>query len=283
MIYYETGNGSRYINPMDITLERGYSIEVFAEGLDAPSSILFTEDGHMFISNSGLTNGNPSISELRNGRFEVIAEHFNVPLLGINYRKGDIYVSHKTAITTVSLDGERKNIITGLPCYGDYSNCRVDFGPDGKMYFGVGSATNSGVVGPDNLWVPDYSFFCDKPGMPIILKGQNFTTKNILISNTGETSTTGAFSPFGEANERNEMRKGVVKATASILRANIDGSDIELVAWGVRCANYLKFFEGRLYVSNSSYVVDMGTSLPENPNIILPNTGVIWRITRDTF
>lgn len=31
------------------------------------------------------------------------------------------------------------------------------------------------------------------------------------------------------------------------------------------------------------YVVDMGTSLPENPNIILPNTGVIWRITRDTF
>lgn len=74
MIYYETGNGSRYINPMDITLERGYSIEVFAEGLDAPSSILFTEDGHMFISNSGLTNGNPSISELRNGRFEVFRE-----------------------------------------------------------------------------------------------------------------------------------------------------------------------------------------------------------------
>ena len=150
----------------------------------------------------------------------------------------------------------------------------MDFGPDGKMYFGVGSATNSGVVGPDNLWVPDYSFFCDKPGMPIILKGQNFTTKNILISNTGETSTTGAFSPFGEANERNEMRKGVVKATASILRANIDGSDIELVAWGVRCANYLKFFEGRLYVSNSSYDVRGSRPIANAPDeLLLINEG----------
>lgn len=269
MRYYETGNGSRYLNPADITVERGYSIEVFAEGLNAPASILFTEDGDMLIANSGLTAGIPSVSILRNGGFEVIAEHFNVPLLGINYRDKKIYVSHKATITTVSLDGERMNIITGLPSYGDYSNCRVDFGPDGKMYFGVGSATNSGVVGTDNLWVPDYSFFCDRPGVPILLRGQNFTTENILISNHNESSSTGAFSPFGEVNERNEMRKGVVKATGSILRANTDGSNIELVAWGVRCANFLKFFEGRLYVSNSSYDVRGSRPIANAPDEFL--------------
>lgn len=30
------------------------------------------------------------------------------------------------------------------------------------------------------------------------------------------------------------MRKGVTKATGSILRANTDGTGLELVAWGLR-------------------------------------------------
>lgn len=171
----------RYLNPADILLQTGYTIEVFAEGLNSPTSILFTEGGDLFIADSGYVTGNPTISHFINGNFEIIAENFKVPLTGINYRNGDIYVSHKGTITVIKKNGSREDLITGLPSCGDYSNSRVDFGPNGKMYFGQGTATNSGVVGLDNLWVPDQPFFHDYPGSYIMLNGQNFSTKNMQI------------------------------------------------------------------------------------------------------
>lgn len=253
MMYYQLDDRARYLNPSDITIERGYTIEVFAEQLDAPSSILFTDSGDLLIVNSGYTSGNPSVSILNNGVFEVIADDFNFPLLGINYYEGLLYVSHRGVISTLTMDGNKQNILIGLPSYGDYSNCRVDFSSDGKLYFGVGTATNSGVVGADNLWVPQYSFFYDKPGAPIILNGQNFITKNILMSRDKEMISTGAFCPFGETNNPHEMRKAVIKAAGSILKMNIDGSGLELVAWGLRCPSYLKFYEDKLFVTNNGY------------------------------
>lgn len=47
-------------------------------------------------------------------------------------------------------DGTKEDIISGLPSQGDHHNIQVIFGRDGKMYFGQGTATNSGVVGLDN-------------------------------------------------------------------------------------------------------------------------------------
>lgn len=276
MSYYDSSENDRYLNPMDITIENGYTIEVFAEGLDAPSSILFTEDGYLIIANSGYTSGKPDVSILRNGTFEIIYDRFNIPLLGINYNNGLIYVSHKGIISTLTIDGIRKDIITGLPSYGDYSNCRVDFSPDGKMYFGQGAATNSGVVGTDNLWLPDYSFFCDRPGASVILNGQNFITNNILNSSEKEIISTGAFSPFGVAIHSNEMRKGIIKASGSILRANRDGSEMELVAWGLRCPSYLKFNEDRLYVSNNGYDVRGSRPIANAPDEFIMITQDTW-------
>jgi glucose/arabinose dehydrogenase len=276
MRYYQTDDSERYVNPRDITIESGYSIEVFAEGLDAPGSILFTDEGELLIANSGYTTGNASVSILRNGFFEIIADNFHMPLLGINYKNGEIYVAHKGCITTINQGGIKKNIITGLPCYGDYSNCRVDFGPDGKMYFGLGTATNSGIVGTDNLWVHDHSCFCDIPGAPIILNGQNFLSDNILIANNDEKINTGAFKPFGESNSLHEVRKGVIKAGGSILRANTDGSDLELVAWGLRCPAYLKFYQNQLYVSNNSYDVRGSRPIGNAPDELLHIVEGTW-------
>ncbi len=56
-------------------------------------------------------------------------------------------------------DGTKEDIIEGLPSNGDHHNNRVVFGPDGKLYFGQGTATNSGVVGRDNGWVKEHPFF----------------------------------------------------------------------------------------------------------------------------
>lgn len=247
------GSNGRYLNPDDINIAPGYQIEVFAEGLNTPNSILFTDDGELLIADSGYITGKPSVSRLVNDHFELLADGFHVPLIGINSKDGNIYVSHRGTITVLQKDGTRRDLISGLPSYGDYSNSRVDFGPDNKMYFGIGTATNSGVVGTDNLWVMEYPFFHDNPGSYILLNGQNFPTNNMLLS-VPETVYTGAFSPYGEPNSPHEIKKGVIKASGSIVRSNLDGTKLELVAWGLRSISYIRFDPyNRLFVSNNGY------------------------------
>jgi hypothetical protein len=103
------------------------------------------------------------------------------------------------------------------------------------MYFGQGTVTNSGVVGEDNArWIKEHPFGHDYPGSFISLTGKNFKTKNLLSRAINEQVKTGAFSPFGVPTYRGEYIKGIVKASGSILRANPDGSQLELVAWGLR-------------------------------------------------
>lgn len=247
----------RYVNPSDIEISDAYTIEVFAEGLDSPSSMLFTEQGQMIIAESGLTSGNPRVLLQVDDHYEVIGQNFNVPITGINYWNGAIFVSHRGAITVVNLDGSSANVISGLPSNGDYYNNRVVFGSDNKLYFGQGTATNSGVVGTDNDWVFTVPLACDYPGDYITLTGQNFETYNMLIVQVpGELAYTGAFSPFGVPNLPYELRKGVIKASGSILRSNFDGTELELIAWGFRNPSYMKFDNmNRLFVSNNSYEV----------------------------
>lgn len=81
----------RYLNPSDINISEEYTIEVFAQQLDSPISMLFTESGDMVIAESGFTSGNPRVLRLINDQFVVIAEGFKVPITGINYLKGAIY------------------------------------------------------------------------------------------------------------------------------------------------------------------------------------------------
>lgn len=245
----------RNLNPEDINLPIGYHIEVYATGLNAPSCMVFTEDGEMFIAESGLISGVARVLRMNNGLFEVINEDFRAPITGLHYHEGGIYVSHKGFITYMRLDGSTRNILMGLPSNGDYGNSNVFIGSDNKLYFGQGTSTNSGVTGLDNEWVDDHPFIHDNPGSYIMLKGQNYATKNILSADN-ELAYTGAFSPFGETNMPYEIRKGVVRASGSILRANLDGTGLELFAWGFRYVSQIKFDNAnRLFVANQGYEI----------------------------
>ena len=246
-------NMAKELNPSNINVPQGFSVDVFAEGLDAPIDMLFINDRDILIANSGLTSGDGKIFMLREGNISLIAEGFIPPLLGIAYKEGNIYVSHKGYITVIRPDGTKENILSGLPSYGDFSNNNIVFGPDNKLYFGIGSATNSGVVGRDNTWIYNHPTFHDFPGDYIILNGQNFQTVN-SFSLDEEPVLTGAFAPYGIQNLPFEMRKGVTKATGSILRCNIDGTGLELVAWGLRNPARIRFSSGhQLYAANHGY------------------------------
>ncbi|NMA95709.1 MAG: hypothetical protein GX974_06685 [Clostridiales bacterium] len=241
----------RKLDPNDIYLPPGYSIEVFAKDLTTPINITFTEDGDMLVADSGIIDGNGKIMKLTEEGFIVIADGFNPPLTGITVYNGNIYVAHRRFVTIVRSDGSKEDIIDGLPSNGDHHNNRVVFGPDGKMYFGQGTATNTGVVGKDNDWVPDFPFFHDRPGDQITLRGENFLSTTFLENFPDREVVTGAYEPFGIPSYPCKTIDGTTRANGSILRANPDGSDLELVVWGLRNPFRIRFDRyGRLFAAN---------------------------------
>ncbi|QSO53535.1 PQQ-dependent sugar dehydrogenase [Alicyclobacillus curvatus] len=245
-------NSERKLHPGDIGLPAGYHIDVFAKDLTTPINLVFSPTGEMYLADAGVSDGNGKILKRTGNEFEVIADGFTPPVTGIQYYRNNIYVSHRGCVTIVRPDGQKEDILTGLPSHGDHHNNQVVFGRDGKMYFGQGNPTNSGVVGEDNDWVSKYPFFHDYPGQSIRLVGQNFATADIRTPKAvGERAYTGAYSPFGIPSKPNEKVKGIALATGSVLRANPDGSNLELVAWGLRNPFRMKFdAKQRLYATN---------------------------------
>src|SRR5690625_5158002 len=218
----------RKLNPQDIALPPGYKIEVFSNGLTTPLNILFTKKGDMLVADSGVADGNGKVLKLTAQGFKVIADGFNPPLTGINEYEGKLYVSHRRFVTIVDEQGNKTDIIDGLPSNGDHHNNRVVFGTDGKMYFGQGTATNTGVVGLDKDWVPEHPFFHDRPGAAIRLTGENFKSGTFLKDFPNRKVVTGAYEPFGMTSYPGEIIDGTVRANGSIMRANPDGSELEL-------------------------------------------------------
>jgi glucose/arabinose dehydrogenase len=260
-------NPIRKLNPEDISLPPGYKIEVFAEGLTTPINIVFTEGGDMLVADSGNVDRPGKVLRHTSNGFEEIASGYNWPLTGINVRNGDIYVSHRRFVTVIKPDGTQEDIIDGLPANGDHHNNRVVFGPDDKMYFGQGTATNSGVPGLDNAWVPERPFFHDRPGGPIVLKGENFESGTFLEDFPDRKTVTGAYEPFGVLSYPGKMINGVTRANGSILRADLDGSNLELVCWGLRNPFRINFDRfNRLFAANHGMDVRGSRPVANSPD-----------------
>ncbi len=271
-------NHHRKINVEDISVPKGYRAEVFSKKLNTPINMIFTSDNQIFLADAGVTDNNGKVLKYINSTFEVIADGFNPPLTGINYLDGNIYVSHRGKITIVKPDGSKVDIIEGLPSFGDHHNNQVIFGVDGKMYFGQGTATNSAVVGEDNKdWVKKHPFFHDYPGSNITLNGYNYKSENFLTASDIDYSFTGAFSPFRVYSGYGEEMKGIMAASGSILRANVDGSNLELVAWGLRNPFRLKFDRfNRLFSTNHGMDIRGSRPVANSPDVFQIIYPGIW-------
>jgi len=120
-------------------------------------------------------------------------------------------------------------------------------GPDERLYFSQGAMTNSGIVGLDAYelgWLRRLPHAHDVPGYDVVLAGENVETDDPI---GGGRIRTGAFVPFGTETRAGQHTPGRVPATAAVMRCNIDGSQLELVAWGLRNAYGLGFLpDGRL-------------------------------------
>src|SRR5690606_14338453 len=203
------------------------------QDLQFPSSLAFDERGVAYVAESGLrvdgSLGSARVLRLDSGGGEpqVIADDLRAPVNGLTMFEGGLYVAeggYPGRITRLELDGRRTVLVDELPGGGEYHTNMVAIGGDRKLYFGQGAMTNSGIVGAASR--PH-----DLPGMDIVLADQQ----------------PGAFAAFASAHPAGARLAARLPCTAGIMRCNLDGSQLELVAWGLRNPYGLGFApDGRL-------------------------------------
>jgi glucose/arabinose dehydrogenase len=258
----------------------GFAVQVVTANLIYPTSIEFDDQGAMYIAEAGFTYGDEAaparVSRVvpagERFRVDIVADQLSGPVNDILWHRGRLYISHRGKISV--LEGPMKvvDLVTDLPSLGDHHNNGLAAGPDGKIYFGQGVATNSGVVGMDNFqfgWLKQYPDVHDIPARDIVMRAKAFESIDpITLLNQNRITKVGtfAFQPFGKANgaARAQTRpddasdvgvvKGRVKANGTILRMNRDGSELEVYAWGLRNPFGLGFTpDGRLLCTDAGY------------------------------
>ena len=257
----------RTINPADVGLPPGYCLEAVAVGLTYPSAVVVDDQDRVYVVEAGYSYGEdfavPRLLRLEpDGRLTVIAcAEKGTCWTGACFHHGAIYLSASDRfragrILRVTLAGQITVLLEGIPSFGEHHTDRAVVGPDNWIYFGVGSATNSGVVGPDDAqfgWLKRFPQACDIPPHDIVLTGQNYRSDDALHAERGEVLT-GAFVPYGTATYPGQIIKGRLPCTSAILRFPLHGGPLELVAWGFRDPFGLAFSpDGQLYTIDNSY------------------------------
>ncbi|MEX2336217.1 MAG: glucose dehydrogenase [Fulvivirga sp.] len=275
----------RKIDPSDVLLPDGYEIEVITAGLTFPTGITFDEAGVPYVVESGYSYGEefltPQLLRLEaDGKQTLIAAGGkNGPWNGVTYHDDYFYVSEGGQleggkILKISKAGEVQTLVEDLPSFGDHHTN----GPaikGGFVYFGQGTATNSGIVGEDNAqfgWLPRKQEFHDIPCESITVNAENFVTSNVLTQAEKDKAVTGPYSSFNATVEQGQVISGALPCSGAIMRVPVDGGDLELVAWGLRNPYGLAFSSaGALYVTENSY--DVRGSRP-----IWGTGDVLWKI-----
>lgn len=236
--------------------------EQVAGGFDFPTSAAVADDGTIYVAESGLPFGGAEpggrIRRVEaDGSSTLVLEGLRAPVNGLTAHDGGFYIAEGGFPGRISRwvpGGERVTVLDGLPGRGNYHTNMVAVGPDGWLYFSQGSMTNSGVVGLDAYdlaWLKQLPHPCDRPGFDIELTGEVFETADPFKPDN--RALTGAFAGFGETQPRNAKLAGQMPCTAAVMRCRSDGSELTLVAWGLRNAYGLTFLpDGRLVASDQS-------------------------------
>ncbi|HWQ12330.1 MAG TPA: PQQ-dependent sugar dehydrogenase [Roseiflexaceae bacterium] len=134
-----------------IALPAGFRAELYsASAIRMPTALAFRPDGALFVSDiPGRIWAFPPQSG-PGAAPRLFAEGFAEPL-GLAWRNDTLYVASLGRISAIrDSDGdgradERRDIVQGLPArlFPLHQNNAIKFGPDGRLYFGLGSGNNS--------------------------------------------------------------------------------------------------------------------------------------------
>jgi glucose/arabinose dehydrogenase len=264
-------------NAPDILVPSGYQVREFASGFSATIAASVAPSGDLYVLNSGFPGfapGPPGPVQIWKvspaGDKTLVYSSDQTPglvpvALGIFATDDDtIFVNDGEGMKRVHRDGSVQ-MLAKLPVEGDHAADHIAMGADGKLYWGEGSATNSGVVGVDNRdltgWLPRHPDFHDIPCKDIVLSGFNFSSPDALSDDPNATTVTGAYMPFGTPSTSGQVVQGQLPCTSAVLRMNTDGSGLEMVAWGFRNPFGLAFSPADSVLKGALVVANNGTDV----------------------
>ena len=209
----------KYYKTYDIKVkDQNISWKVLYKGLKDAKDFTYDEEGNCYIAFKD------KIQSIDNGgKSNIILRDKELDIVSLAYSKEVLYFSSKTNVYSYNVkSGSKEIIIKDIPNYGDYNKSKV-FIKDNSVYVTIGAVTNSGVVGPDNLWLEKYPFSYDITPKSITIKGKNF-----------DKGTTGAFIPYKTKNVSGQIIPAHFPGNASVIRMNMETKNVELYAWGIR-------------------------------------------------
>lgn len=304
--------GPTFVRPEDqkpidrsvVEYPAGYSLVPYASGLTAPTAFCFDTEGTLYVAEGGVDGSEPRIFARRtDGTTDQIyptGKRIPLPLLRGGFRlygpiggmvvtQGKLYVTHrdaadKGAITAFDKDRNRTTIVAGLPAEGDYSVLDIAVRPsDGRLFFGMGTATNSGVVGLDNWlvgWVRKHPKVCDLSNVDLKGQGYRFDSRNPnagMFGGGDENAVTGAFQPFGTSFQTRIRRASDGKANGVIYSVSPDGGDLQVEAYGIHLPRGIGFNEyGVGFATNNGMEMRGTRPVKDDPDALV-------RIFKDTW
>ena len=284
--------------PIDRSLvvtPQGYALRPFVKNLSAPVAIDWDEQGSMIIACGANYDDEPWIFGFKkDGSFfqiypygrrmfvDIGKPRFTLygPIGGMKVYKGRVYVSHrdehgKGMISALDYNGGHTTIFSGGQCAGDYSITDLALDKTGKrLYFGIGAATNSAVVGIDNWdWVRSRPDVHDVPATKLRLMGFRFDSPNPFSGLFGpaDIAVTAPFQPFNVSNQT-EIFEGK-HPNASILSCAVTGGELKVEAHGVRYPRGLGFDGSFCFFTNQGMELRGTRPIKDDPDALLSTSG----------
>lgn len=192
-------------------LNKNIEWSITLKGFEGAKSFDFDEKGNVYIAFED------RIRVLnKNGNDELVIKEKQFNILDILYYKNNLYIATDNRILEYDLSTKvYKEVVSKIPNNG--INKKVGLLLDGdKLYFSVGSNTNSGVVS-------------SKGEAHDVATGQWILNGN----NYGEAKT-GGFTDYSVSTENNEKVESQKVGSAAILTYDIKSGDINLFSHGIR-------------------------------------------------
>jgi glucose/arabinose dehydrogenase len=290
----------------------GFALTLIIDRLQAPTAIAFDTDdpehaGTVIVAEGGLGDDEqPRLVGFRpdGSQFQIYPkvgrlaslnpfggrDRLYGPIGGLCVSRGEIFVTHRDAtgrgvVSAITYAGVRRTVVGELPAQGDHSVTAVVVNPiNDRLYFGVGSATNSGVVGIDNWergWVAVHRNFCDQSFVDLKLLGYRFDTPDPAGGFFGspDTAVSAPYQPFGSSNQTRIRKAANGRPTSAIYSVSREGGDLRVEAHGIRNPAGLVFNEfGALFATNQGMELRGTRPVKDDPDVVVrvPLGGATW-------